>query len=301
MMPRGGDAEPAAITPGPETAPVPTVTERGPPPPPGAISAVGFRAELSGASLWDLVQMECLGRSRQVVRVSGEGGVGYLYFSGGRIIHAVTARFSGQAAALDILTWTHGAFQPCERSWPTAATIEVSHEALLLLAAKRRDEAAASNLVVFRGRSDVDPRGTSDGSAIELREIHETEEVEMAEMRKPNDSPVQDAASIARNEALPDFSMMIRVNAAGTIVKSKSGTDEIAGVVAYTHRLVELVGELLGLERFMAMECTFKDPQGTALPGQSRCLLFTEANGDTVALRPRPESDIQPLRESLGL
>ena len=47
-------------------------------------SAVGFRAHISGASLWDLVQMECLSRSRQVIRISGEGGIGYLYFMEGR-------------------------------------------------------------------------------------------------------------------------------------------------------------------------------------------------------------------------
>ena len=55
-------------------------------------SAVGFRAQISGASLWDLVQMECLSRSRQVIRISGEGGVGYLYFADGRVVHAVDAR-----------------------------------------------------------------------------------------------------------------------------------------------------------------------------------------------------------------
>ena len=49
----------------------------------------GFRARLH-ANLWDLVQMECQARSRQVVRVASAGNVGYLYFADGQIFHAQT-------------------------------------------------------------------------------------------------------------------------------------------------------------------------------------------------------------------
>jgi uncharacterized protein DUF4388 len=243
--------------------------------------AQGFHAELRGASLWDLVQIECLGRSRCVVEVSGEGGVGHLYFSGGRVVHAVTQHLSGQAAALEILGWTRGGFQPSERAWPAVTTIDTSHEALLLLAAKRRDEAAA-NLVVL--------------------ELEENEEGDMAETKTQNGSRSATPVSVPRNDPLPDFAVMMRVGANGTIIKNKGGDEEFAGVVAYTQRLVELVGELLGLERFVAMECSFQVPDGQTLaPGQARCLLFTEANGDIVAIRPEPDSNIQPLRETLGL
>ena len=78
-------------------------------------ASVGFRAKLAGVSLWDLVQMECLARSRAVVLVTGEAGIGYLYFDRGLIVHAVTAELSGQQAALEILSWTNGSFQPCDR------------------------------------------------------------------------------------------------------------------------------------------------------------------------------------------
>lgn len=280
-------------------------------PPPKPIAAVGFHAELSGASLWDLVQLECLARSRQVVQVSGEGGTGYLYFAGGRVIHAVTARQSGQAAALEILAWTQGSFQGCERVWPATPTIQVSHETLILLAAKRRDEAAAAtNLVAFRGRAERDPQGEAEVVTDEVTDdaIISQEEVtggtDMAETRGPRNATgpgSSGANSLARGDALPDFSMMIRVAPGGAIVNSKGGSEEVAAAVAYTQRLVELVGDLLGLDRFVAMECTFKDEPGAQPAGQSRCLLFTEANGDTVALRPRPDSSMQSLRESLGL
>src|SRR5258707_7816308 len=107
--------------------------------------AVGFHAQLEGASLWDLVQMECLARSRLVVEITGEGGVGYLYFDAGQVVHASTPRNRGQAAAFEILGWTHGTFQASNRSWPSAPTIEMSHESLLLHAAKFRDDLNALN------------------------------------------------------------------------------------------------------------------------------------------------------------
>ena len=47
-----------------------------------------------------------------------------------------------------------------------------------------------------------------------------------------------------------------------------------------------------GIDPFVAMECTFSD---------GRMLLFEEENGETVALRPRTESNLQPLRDKLGL
>jgi len=254
---------------------------------PSQTSAAGFRAQISGASLWDLVQMECMSRSRQVFRVGGEGGVGYLYFAEGRVVHAVTSRLSGEIAALEILGWTNGSFQPCERAWPAAFTIESSCEALILRLAKRRDE-AASNLVAFPGRpASVDEEQFEE---IEIEEIHEE-----GEMRAPNNTdhpPSSTAAAVARSDISAEFPVTMRLAPGGGVLTSKGADDEMAGVVAYAHRLAQLTGELLGLEPFVAMECTFAD---------GRLLLFEEENGETVALRSRTESNLQPLRDKLGL
>jgi hypothetical protein len=86
--------------------------------------------------------------------------------------------------------------------------------------------------------------------------------------------------------------MVLRLSASGTILKNKGGSEETAGAIAYAHRLVELSGDLLGLEGFAAMECVFRE---------GRCLVFAEANGDVVALRPYAEANLQTLRDSLGL
>lgn len=254
------------------------------------MSAVGFRAHLNGASLWDLVQMECLARSRRVVQVVGEGGVGYLFLADGAIVHASTARLIGEAAALEILSWTNGSFQPCERPWPAAPTIATSCEALILQVAKRWDE-KASNLVAFPARLAPDPvvdAALSEIADIQVTEIHE----EGPDMRNTIIESPPSAGPGPRLEGEADCSVVIRLGPNGAVIRNSGGTDEVAEALAYANRLVQLVSELLGLDAFTAMECTF---------AEGRWLTFIDKNGDLVALRPKPEANLQGLRQRLGL
>jgi len=274
----------------------------------------GFSAQLRGASLWDLIQMECLARSHRVVQVVGEGGVGYLYFDRGQVVHATTAQRTGEAAALEILDWTNGSFQSCERGWPAQATIRTSHEGLILQAAQLRDERSASNLVAFPGRAaagdDVDRY-----EELELSELDEDEseayaaaarEQGAADMRSPGSDeaaptpkPVVNGANGANNAnggrselgPLGDFSVMMRLGPNGVVMSNRGGSEELAETVAYSHRLLQLTGELLGFDKFSAVECGFVE---------GRCIVFSDGD-EVVTLRPRPEVNLQTLRERLGL
>lgn len=274
--------------------------------------AVGFHAKLEGASLWDLVQMECLARSRLVVEVTGEGGVGYLYFDTGRVVHAATSRQRGEAAALEILGWTHGTFQASNRSWPTGGpTIHVSHESLLLHAAKDRDDdKRASNLVAFPARGIEATIEEALDEAVEMMEIDEGLQLEDDDVTRPGGQPPGTAgrrdekmgnpnietpappAPSGRNESTADFPVMLRMSPTGTVIRNRGGTEELAEAASYVHRLAQLTGELLGLEEFVAVECIF---------GENRYLLFSEGDGELVLLRPRPDLNLQPLRDKLGL
>ena len=281
----------------------------------GAIAAApsprGFSAQLRGASLWDLIQMEFLARSHRVVQVVGEGGVGYLYFDRGRIVHATTAQRTGEAAALEILDWTNGSFQSCERGWPAQATIRTSHEGLILQAAQLRDERSASNLVAFPARGaagdDLDryeeleltelEEGDGAGAAGTARaegaaEMRSTVSDEAALTPKPVANGTN-AANHGRTELGPvgDFAVMMRLGANGAVVSNRGGSEELAETVAYSHRLLQLTGELLGFEKFSAVECGFVD---------GRCIVFADGD-EVVTLRPRPEVNLQALRERLGL
>jgi hypothetical protein len=261
--------------------------------------AVGFHAELEGASLWDLVQMECLARARSAFEVTGEGGVGYLYFDAGRVVHALTTRARGPAAAFEILGWTHGTFQPTARAWPSGPpTIDLPHESLLLQVAKRRDEALASNLVACPTRG-VDVAVEAALDDFELVEVEDDgggeglgERGGTKDMRNATIDQTPDAPALARAENAADFNIMLRLAASGAVLRNKGGSEELAEATAYAHRLVQLTGELLGFDELVAFECVFVG---------NRFIVFAEGDGDVVALRPRPDLNLQPLRERLGL
>ena len=264
-----------------------------------AAVARGFSAQLRGVGLWDLVQMECLARSRLCVQVVGEGGVGYLYFDRGQIVHAATAHHVVEPAALEILGWTNGSFQPCDRAWPERPTIVTSHEALLLQVAQRRDESGASNLVAFPGRGGPAEPAAAGEAVFEEIELTELREEGEADMPGSTSEGIVAAAKSARGESRDgrgdnagDFSVVLRLGANGAIINNRGANEDFAETIAYVHRLLELTGELLGLEAFSAMESTFVE---------GRCVVFSEGEGEVVALRPRPETNLQALRERLGL
>jgi len=267
-------------------------------------TARGFSAHLRGASLWDLVQMECLGRSHRAVQVVGEGGVGYLFFDRGQIVHAATAQRQGEAAALEILGWTNGSFQSCDRAFPAQPSIRTSHEGLILQVAQLRDESGASNLVAFPAR------GTPEEA---LADDHERyEELELTELEAQVEEPDEEGESAMRSSGIDevavtpkpaanggraelgaggDFAVVMRLGPNGAVLSNRGGNEDLAETIAYSHRLLQLTGELLGLEKFAAVECGFTD---------GRCIVFAEGD-EVVALKPRPEANLQVLRERLGL
>ena len=105
--------------------------------------------------------------------------------------------------------------------------------------------------------------------------------------------PVVNGANGGRSELGPigDFAVMMRLGPNGAVLSNRGGNEELAETVAYSHRLLQLTGELLGFEKFSAIECGFVD---------GRCIVFSDGD-EVVTLRPRPEVNLQTLRERLGL
>ena len=95
-----------------------------------------------------------------------------------------------------------------------------------------------------------------------------------------------------RTEPGGEFEVVLRISPNGTLVSNRGGSEDLADTTAYVHRLTQLTGELLGLEEFVALECTFVE---------GRFIIFTDTTGEIVALRPRPDANLQALRERLGL
>ncbi|MGD0676013.1 MAG: DUF4388 domain-containing protein [Polyangiaceae bacterium] len=235
----------------------------------------GFQAQIKGASLGDLVQMECLAGSYRVVRVTSGGSAGFLYFRGGAVVHAVARSLVGEAAALDMLSWNEGSFEAIEREWPAKDTISCTWQSLLLRAAQLRDERQAQSVVALR--ADVRPSRSKPPPLL----VPETVEFQA--------TPVDIAGHVLRSE---DFEVVLRLDADGGIVLNQGGSQDFGDIVAYACRLTELIGNQLGADRFVAMECNFRN---------GRCFLVLEPSGQVVALRPHATTDCAAIRALLGL
>jgi hypothetical protein len=242
--------------------------------PPSGVRGSGFQARIKGANLADLVQMECLAGSKRAVRVTSGDLVGYLFFRGGQVVHALARSLIGEAAALEMLGWDEGTFDPAERDWPSKDSITCNWQGLLLRAAQARDESLAGSVVVLHadGRAKSKPPTPPVGESIEF-----------------DVTPIQVAGHTLRSE---DFQLFLRMSRDGAVIASQGGTQEFADIAAYALRLAQLIGDGLGIERFVAMECTFKE---------GRCFIVVEDGGEIVALKPRPQTDASSLRELFKL
>jgi hypothetical protein len=234
--------------------------------------ASGFRANLSGASLPDLVQMECLARSHTVFRVTSGGSVGYLHFRGGEIVHAASGDNVGEPAALEILNWRGGTFDACGASEePEVPTIRSHWQHLLLRAAQSRDESGRHRLVDFPKQVSPEEAKPSSGS--------------------------QQRQSDMNADAIPSGfgsvpQLAVRVDQQGAVLSSKGDVSEFAPMAAYAARLAHLVGSDLGMDSFVGLEC---------ITEQRRVLVHIDKAGHLLAVQAGVEVDVSALRARFGL
>lgn len=233
----------------------------------------GFRANLTGASLPDLVQMECLGNSTLTVRVISGNDEGYLYFHQGQIVHAVSSSAVGEAAALEILGWNGGSFEPCSAGWPTSHSISKSWQALLLGAATKRDE---------ERRKVVDfPRERTHGAS-------------MSQKPPPagNAPPVSAPPASGPPAGARGIERAVRLAVDGRAVSTRGDAEELSAMTAYVLRIGALVGEQLGMGDLRAVEC---------VASATRRLFYFDADGHLIGLEAGTDVELGDLRDRLGL
>ena len=241
----------------------------------GQLDDDGFRVSLEGATLPDFVQMECLAMSNRVFRVTSGHRIGYLFFNKGQIVHALSGDHVGEPAALELLKWRDGSVEPCNVGWPDAPTIRSTWQNLLLLSARARDESGRHKLVSFPSNRSVTPRS-------DMTKLAKREDPSMNANAPPSSSSL----------SLAQFQAFVRLDAAGNIVSAKGESEELAPVAAYTARLAELIGNMLGMEGFSSLECSF---------AKERLFLHRERSGNLVALTVPPDAEVAALRERFGL
>jgi Domain of unknown function (DUF4388) len=235
----------------------------------------GFRVSLEGATLPDFVQMECLAMSNRVFRITSGHRIGYLFFNKGQMIHALSGDHVGEPAALEILKWRDGSVEPCNVGWPDAPTIRSTWQNLLLLSAQARDESGRHKLVSFPSNRSATPRS-------DMTKLAKREDPSMNANAPPSSSSL----------SLAQFQAFVRLDSAGNIVSAKGESEELAPVAAYTARLAELIGNMLGMEGFSALECSFP---------KEKVFLHRERSGNLVALKVPADAEVAALRERFGL
>lgn len=249
--------------------------------PPNTMRESGFRGSVHGASLADLVQMECLSGRERVMRVCSGSEVGYLFFRGGQIVHAVSRRGIGESAALEILRWNDGTFEPCSAGWPDRDSIGSSWQNLILLAAQHRDESGRHNLVAFpSARAATRPSSSPPPSAPPAPPVSGSTRSDPG-MSHESSTPM-----------LAQVRAAVRVDPAGNLVSSKGDARELGQIAAYAARLAELVGDGLGMQGLVSVEVTQQ---------RSRTFIYREKTGNTFALSAAPDADLSQVRERLGL
>jgi len=248
----------------------------------GGSAEPGFSANITGASLADLVQMECLANSTLVVRVVSGNDAGYLYFRTGQIVHAMSSSALGEAAALEILGWDRGSFEPCNAGWPSTLTISKPWQALLMHSATLRDESRRRTVVDF-------PRERTQGSPMHKPPVPV---ISQPPPLPPSVAPQSAGPQSGTTLGGQGIERAVRLDSEGKVLSTRGDAEELAAVTAYTMRLAKLVGERLGMEELRAVE---------AVTSEHRQLYYVEKNGNLIGLEASAESDLSALREKLGL
>lgn len=96
----------------------------------------GFKAVLTNASLYNLLQTENLSRTTGVFSVVSNDKIGYLHLSDGDLVHAEARGLSGEAAAMEILSWGEGQFNSIDRQVESDRSINCPLQLMFLRLAK---------------------------------------------------------------------------------------------------------------------------------------------------------------------
>jgi hypothetical protein len=193
----------------------------------------GFEGVIQGATLSDLIQMECLALTTRAVRVDRDGVSGRIYFAGGQIVHAELGSMEGESALYQMLAWPNGAFYVEEGVRPMEQTIERHWHSLLLEGAHRADELAALS-------------GNAPATVIPLHSIP---------------TPLETMSQILED---PEILSAVHFTEEGALLQSRGDDPEtLQSTFAYIVQLSRLIGVSLGAENLRQID--FLAPNKKAL------------------------------------
>jgi hypothetical protein len=199
---------------------------------PAANETYGFSLQLAGAQLSDLIQLACQNRVHAVYEVRAGHTRGHLYFDRGQLVHAEFGERTGLDAVVGLLSLTAGMIAPIERRWPTAPSIEMSADALLLTAAQRIDEDL-----------ELRHREPTTGVVAKVR-------LAEASVHSPSSLPISDAPGPRRSaRSLPRL-RIARATLSGSIQQATPGTSaDLADAALFIRKAADNLARAFGHER----------------------------------------------------
>jgi CheY-like chemotaxis protein len=99
-----------------------------------------FISTLSKTSLFDVIQLECLGGNSLVLEVRNQQTAGEIYIEDGAIVHASAGKLAGEKAFHQLLSLTDGEFRLIPFRAPPKRTVQRRWESLLAEAARVREQ-----------------------------------------------------------------------------------------------------------------------------------------------------------------
>ena len=92
----------------------------------------GFTGDMEGLQIADIIQLNCIARLKNVVRINTGKDQGSIYFENGDVVHAATDKFEGEDALMAILNFPSGTFSTEKNVSAPKTSIHKKWESLLL-------------------------------------------------------------------------------------------------------------------------------------------------------------------------
>ncbi len=251
-----------------------------------AESSGGFAVRMQGATLFDLIQFECMKRARRIVRLRDGMRSGYLYFRDGNVVHAIDGVLNGETAFRSLLRWQRGSFETCEGAWPAVESITVPSQTLLLGMAQEQDERARDatpNVLSFPGKDLTDVNELKDS----LEPPSATHEKTPGKGAATMTAPLAPASTAAL--APPT---LLRISADGvTVVRgAPAEAQQLAEVAAYAAQMADVVGDLLLGSGFDLLEVAL---------ASGACAVSRHPSGDLFAAKGGAATDPAVVRTAV--
>jgi len=99
-----------------------------------------FASSLNDASLYNIIQLECIAGNSSVLEVRNPQNAGEIFIESGRIVHASAGKLAGEKAFYQLLALADGEFRLIPFREPPTRSIDSSWEALLAQATRAQQE-----------------------------------------------------------------------------------------------------------------------------------------------------------------